>query len=156
MDSDLLKALRLRLTLPLLILALIGWGLVVWFATRPAPAPVERIVNRTEFVDRVVNKVVKQLVKRSDGTTIETSVVSNDQTKAARTASDKTANAAPLPNLSLGLSLVRPPTLDFREPTNYRLELGQRTWKNLWTTTSLDLDSHMKVQQVSIGLRYEF
>lgn len=145
-----------RLFFPLVVLTLLGWGLFVWQQSQTEKQPTERLVTKTEFKDRVVTKLLTQIVTKPDGTKIETRETSTSQTRASTTASEKTISQPQLPKNSFGAE-VKIPNFDSFRPKLYDLQYGRRLGQtNLWTTTSLTVNDRLQFQAVYVGLRYDF
>ncbi len=126
-----MEAIKTRLLALLGALAILGWGLFYWSARR---TPVERIVTKVEYRDRVVNKVTTQTETLPGGTVVKT-VIQESSKEVIRSKSAETVR----PNLtrySLGLSVETSIT---RLDPIYRIELGHRLWESpAWATIGLE------------------
>jgi hypothetical protein len=155
-SSEIVTRLKAKLCIPFLALTLVGWGLFLWQQAQPASAPIIRTVNRTQFVDRIVEKVVTQKVTKPDGTIIE----SVEQTN-TKTIKSETVQSVPTPivkpKASIGFEAQLPTTFDIRPPKQYEFQVGRRIGNsNAWWTTSLTTSDSLKPKAVSVGLRLEF
>lgn len=161
MNSDLLTQLRVKASLPLLAMALIGWGLVVWMQTRPEVEPKERIIERTTYLDRVINQSVaadktKTTVFPNGTKVIETDksktlVVEREQLKAVD--NQRTSTAYSKPKYSVGLSVGRKADKNILTQSNlYNIELGYRLMESpIWLTTNVSTD-----RTILLGARFDF
>ena len=151
-----LDTLKSRLCLPLLILTLVGWGLFLWQQSQPASQPSERIVNHTQLVDRVVEKIVEKKITKPDGTIVESIERTNSKTLKSETVYSATA-AIVKSQTSIGFQAQLPTSFDIRPPKQYEFQVGRRIGNsNAWWTTSLTTSEKLHPQAVSVGLRYDF
>lgn len=126
----------------LALFAIAGWGAFTWAIRRPPPSP--KIVERVQYVDRVVEKMVQRETKRPDGTVIKEVIVQNTKTETKAQESIKGPAKAPLSRYSLGVGIMPLRDLNpFQKPV-YTLMGGYRVgdtplWLQVGITTRKDL-----------------
>lgn len=126
----------------LTLFAIAGWGAFTWAIKRPAPLP--KIVERVQYVDRVVEKTTHRETKKPDGTVVKETVVQNSRTEKKAQQVVKETAKAPLSRYSLGVGIM--PLRDlkpFQKPV-YTLMVGYRlgdlpAWLQIGITTRKDL-----------------
>ncbi len=130
------------------LLGCLGWGLAGWLASRPLPAPQERIVTKVEYRDRIVNRDMEKTTTRPDGTVTKTRVTTAEIEKKVDVSEEHQKSV--MSQYRVGL-VVRS-HLSNNSLKVYGLDLSTRLGGSpLWGSLQINQD-----RSIAIGLSYEW